>query len=72
MKYKYIGAIDEQVYWGNCDDPRNVLEIGEEYLLKRLDIHNWHTRIVLEEFPGMEFNSVCFEKVDNDELPPMP
>lgn len=56
----YIGASDEQVAWGSNDDPRGLLEIGRSYHVHTRDVHSWHTKIELAEFPGKRFNSVCF------------
>mgnify|MGYP001565892365 FL=1 len=52
---------EDQINWGNHDDPRGVLVPGEKYTLLRQDIHSWHTKIFLAEFPGMSFNSVWFD-----------
>lgn len=54
---------DDQVRWGNCADPRGLLEPGKVYALKRVQIHSWHTKLYLGN-PGNEtdgFNSVSFE-----------
>lgn len=61
-KVLYVGATDAQVNWGGCDDPRGLLEEGKEYTLLSRDVHSWHTKIELEEFPGLRFNSVCFNE----------
>lgn len=62
-KLMYVGATDSQVRWGGCDDPRTVLEEGKEYTLLAYDVHTWHTKVTLEEFPDLCFNSVSFEEV---------
>lgn len=59
----YKGASEEQVQWGNGDDPRETLEIGYIYDIQYRDVHSWHTRIKLVGIQG-EFNSVCFEFED--------
>lgn len=41
----------------------HLLEIGKIYHVVDVDVHDWHTLIYLEEFPGVEFNSVVFEEV---------
>jgi hypothetical protein len=64
MKVRYIGATKEQVQWGGNDDPRDYLELNGIYTLARCETHTWHTKFYLKEFPGMKFNSVCFEEVD--------
>ncbi|MBP2635530.1 MAG: hypothetical protein H6Q72_1437 [Firmicutes bacterium] len=60
-KVKYIGASDEQVRWGNNDDPRGLLNEGELYTVEREEVHSYHTKYHLKEFPGKRFNSVCFD-----------
>jgi len=64
IKVKYIGASDDQVRWGNCDDPRGILQQGYEYIIEDMIIGSWHTKLILRGIEG-KFNSVCFE-----ELPP--
>ena len=64
MKVIYAGTTDEQVRWGGNDDPRGVLVEGTEYELERSEVHSWHTKFHLKEFPGMVFNSVCFDLLD--------
>lgn len=59
-KVRYIGASDEQVRWGNNDDPRGLLEIGNIYEVEHEDVHSWHTKYSLKGIKG-KFNSVCFE-----------
>lgn len=60
-KARYTGnASDTQVRWGGNDDPRDLLEVGKVYDIKRVDVHTWHTKIYLVDFPGMKFNSVHF------------
>lgn len=47
-----------------------LLTIGQEYTVCRVKVHDWHTRVELVEFPGLQFNSVLFEEVggcDDDE-----
>lgn len=63
MKVKYIGADDHQVQWGNNDDPRLYLKIGEEYEVWNKEVHSWHTKLILSKFRKLKFNSVCFEEV---------
>jgi len=60
MRVKYIGCTDEQVRWGGNDDPRTVLEEGQEYEVEEKEVHSWHTKIKLVGVEG-KFNSVCFE-----------
>jgi hypothetical protein len=59
-KVKYIGCSDEQVKWGNNDDPRNVLTINNEYMIVDYIEKSWHTKLILQGFEKYKFNSVCF------------
>lgn len=63
-KVKFIGAVDAQTRWGGNDDPRMFLIVGEVYEVQSVEVHTWHTKIVLKQFPGKRFNSVCFEPVE--------
>lgn len=63
----YAGASDSQVNWGSNDDPRGVLTVGKAYTVLSTEVHSWHTKIELEEFPGLYFNSVCFDQEYDDE-----
>ena len=57
---QYIGCSDEQVRWGNNNDPRSYLIVGKEYIVEKVDVHSQHTKIKLYNKVGW-FNSVCFE-----------
>lgn len=63
MLVRFIGATDEQVKWGNNDDPRGVLTIGSIYEVSEVEVHSWHTKIQLVSSVDdeLKFNSVCFE-----------
>lgn len=41
-----------------------LLTVGTEYTLVDTEVHGWHTRVTLEEFPDTQFNSVLFEEID--------
>lgn len=58
----YIGCSDEQIAFGSCDNPRNILKIGQIYEVKSLIIHSQHTKIELVGINGY-FNSVCFQEM---------
>ena len=65
MKVIFKGASDEQVRFATGgSDPRMFLTIGQEYTLEHRDIYDWHTQYHLVGFPGIWFNSVCFEEVN--------
>lgn len=59
---KYIGTFDEQVQWGNNDDPRETLIEGFTYYVEKVEVHSYHTKLHLRGIYG-KFNSVSFEKV---------
>ena len=60
---KYLGATEEQVAFGSCDDPRAAgLTIGVIYTVEYAEVHSWHTKISLVEYPGKRFNSASFEE----------
>ena len=39
---------------------RHYLKVGKVYTVQRMDVHRWSSTVVLQEFPGIEFNSVHF------------
>jgi hypothetical protein len=41
-----------------------LLTLNEIYTVNYTEVHSCFTIVFLEEFPGVEFNSVWFEKVD--------
>ena len=63
---EYLGCSEEQIRWGNNDDPRSFLIVGKEYTIEKVDVHSQHTKIKLYNKMGW-FNSVCFE-VKSSEL----
>ena len=38
------------------------LEVSKEYTVDYSEIFDLHTKVYLKEFPGIEFNSLVFEK----------
>jgi hypothetical protein len=60
MKATYKGATTEQVRFGSCDDPSDILDIGTEYEVEQRDVRGYHTKIKLVNIEGW-FNSVCFD-----------
>ncbi len=61
---EYIGCSQEQIRWGNNDDPTSYLIIGREYIIEKVDVRSQHTKIKLYNTMGW-FNSVCFELKDS-------
>lgn len=64
--FKYISCSDSQVRWGGNDDPRGILVEGDVYELWDEYVHSSHTKLEFVDFPGLRFNSVCFEEVFDD------
>ena len=62
---EYTGCSDEQVKWGNNDDPRSFLIVGKHYEIEKVDVRSQHTKIKLYNKIGW-FNSVCFELVETE------
>ena len=62
-KVSYTGCSKEQISWGSNDDPSTVLTMGDIYTIRKVEVHKWHTKIELREFPGKMFNSTCFDNV---------
>lgn len=58
---KFTGCTIEQINWGSNDDPTNVLNVGNQYIIEQVEIHSQHTKIKLKNING-KYNSVCFEK----------
>ena len=64
MKVKFIKSSNEQVKWGNNDDPSKYLKEGNIYDVMNKEVHSWHTKIILKDFPDKKFNDVSFEYID--------
>ncbi|MFH1236753.1 MAG: hypothetical protein V1685_07565 [Parcubacteria group bacterium] len=54
------GASQSQINWGSHDDPKGCLIPGGQYVIARIEIRSWHTKVFLKEFPGKEFNGLWF------------
>lgn len=48
----------------NMQDNASLLTVGELYTVDSVEVHSWHTRVTLKEFPGIEFNSVLFTEIE--------
>lgn len=58
---KYNGIPNEAaVKWGGNSNPEGLLVPGKEYEVEHEEVHGWHTKIYLKDFPGKKFNSVHF------------
>lgn len=62
MKAKYVidKAEEASINWGSHSDPNDILEFGKEYEIERAEVHSWHTKIFLKDFPDKSFNSCWF------------
>ena len=60
-KIRFIRCDKHQQQWGNHDDPNDYLTPGKIYTINKTDVRSSHTKVFLEEFPNLKFNSVCFE-----------
>jgi len=61
-KVIYLGCSQEQINWGNNDDPTKILIEGAIYYIENVEVHSQHTKLTLRGVTG-RFNSVCFKKV---------
>lgn len=55
---------NEGVGWWSCKNNAHLLTVGQVYNLVDIDVHDWHSLVYLEEFPGVDFNSVLFNEVE--------
>jgi hypothetical protein len=65
MIAQYIASSIEQTRWGGNDDPRGFLIPGKFYEVLEQEVHSWHTKLILTQFPDKKFNSVCFTLYDD-------
>ena len=62
IKVKCIS--DYENNWGNCDPIKDNLEVGNTYIVAKVEVHSWHTKVWLKEVSGKVFNSVHFQEVE--------
>ena len=63
-KIKFNGDLSqEQINWGSYEDPRSLLEKGQIYTVEKTEVHSFHTKVFLTDFPDKSFNSVWFEEI---------
>jgi hypothetical protein len=61
---EFTSYSEAQVNFGSCSDPiKNLLKIGNFYRVSNIEVHSWHTKFELENYPDRKFNSVHFTKV---------
>lgn len=51
---------EAQTNWGANDPTEGCLEVGKAYEVSEIEVHSFHTKIHLKDFPGKKFNSVVF------------
>ncbi len=49
-----------RVNWGGNDDPAGLLVPGVPHVVESKDVRSSHTKIQLQGFPGLWFNSTHF------------
>lgn len=65
-RFRYIEEpTDQVVRWGSCDDPRKSLRLGD-VVEATVEVHSWHTRLIVEGIAPRGFNSASFEEVDDN------
>lgn len=50
-----------QINWGSHADPREILKVGQQYIIDHTDVRSYHTKVFLVGFQGKSFNSVWFK-----------
>lgn len=58
---------DSNNNWGGCEPVGKHLAVDGIYTVDTVEIHSWHTKVYLIEFPDKAFNSVHFENVESGE-----
>lgn len=46
----------------SCDNPEGLLVMGTEYKILDVEVHSFHTRVMLVNFPDKWFNSTLFKE----------
>lgn len=64
---KVVCVDNEDNHFFSVDSNSPLLEVGKEYTISDIEVHSWHTEVRLEEFPGVRFNSTCFDIDDEDD-----
>ena len=60
---RFLGCTQEQIKWGNNDDPNPILFRNDLYYVEHVETHSQHTKVELRGVKG-KFNSTCFEVVE--------
>ena len=51
----------EQISFGGNDNPNDFLEIGKHYDVYAIEVHSWHIKLLLLDYPGKKFNLINFD-----------
>jgi hypothetical protein len=57
---------DYENHWGNCEQIKNNLVVGEVYEVEKVEEHSWHTKVWLKGYKN-PFNSVHLMSVGGGE-----
>ncbi len=60
---KVICTQNTDNHWSFEDNASQYLEVGKTYNVIDIEVHSWHTRVTVAEFPDRQFNSICFEEI---------
>lgn len=66
-KERKVRCIDNSDDTWGVGGTGHLLSVGKEYTVIDVEVHGWHTRVYLKEFPDVEFNSVLFTEIDDYE-----
>lgn len=58
-KVAFRGYTIEQVRWGGNDTP-DMLDTNTTYAITYVEVHASHTKVTLDGYPDLKFNSVHF------------
>jgi hypothetical protein len=58
VKFTANGGYDLEI-----ERSKKILSLNSIYTVSRVDVGDWYSSVVLEEFPDESFNTVLFEKV---------
>ena len=56
----FYGCSQTQHNWGNHTGDLDDLIKDNQYVIERVELHSWHTKVFLENIKG-SFNSICFK-----------
>lgn len=51
----------DPITWGVSADNAKHLTVGMIYTIEKIEQHSYHTKVFLEEYPDIPFNSVWFD-----------